>query len=528
MKKLKLTSIILSILISSSILYGCKAKPEVSNAPVNVDDNTPITLTYWVSLSGNSAATLASYSEMEMFKELEKKTNIKLDFKHPPTGQEKEQFNLMLASRDYPDIIEYGWGGYSGGPEKAISDGVIIKLNDLLSKYSPNFSKVLKENAVIDKQAKTDSGTYYMFPAIGGKSNKTTGGPIVRKDWLDDLGLKLPETMDDWTNMLKQFKEKKGATAAFVCDNKTLSSNSFFSGAYNLGVGFYLDNGKVKYGPGENDYKKYLELLRGWYKDGLLDPDFAANNSKAVESKVTTNKAGGFYGNLGGAIGTFMNAMKGKDDKFNLAGAVYPSEKSGGSNNFIQYAWEVRTSGMAAITSKNKYPERTAKMFDYLYSEEGTLLKNFGIENKTYKMENGYPKYTELITNNPDKLSMAQAGGKYFRGTEPSPGWIDDRYAEQYTISLPQQRQAKDLWSKYSDNALKVMLPQVTPTAEESEEFSNIMSSVSSYKDEMFTKFVMGAESLDNFNKYISTIKSMKIDKAIEINQKALDRYNKR
>ena len=57
----------------------------------------------------------------------------------------------MVADGNLPDIIEYGWVGYPGGPEKAISDGVIIALNDVIDQYCPNLKKYLSENPDIDR-----------------------------------------------------------------------------------------------------------------------------------------------------------------------------------------------------------------------------------------------------------------------------------------------------------------------------------------------------------------------------------------
>lgn len=54
------------------------------------------------------------------------------------------------------------------------------------------------------------------------------------------------------------------------------------------------------------------------------------------------------------------------------------------------------------------------------------------------------------------------------------------------------------------------------------------MNDVNTFKDEMFNKFIMGAEPLDNFDKYVKTIEGMGIQDAIKIQQVALERYNKR
>lgn len=106
-------------------------------------------------------------------------------------------------------MMEYGWLVYPGGPEKAIKDNVIIELNDLIDQHAPNIKKYLDENPEIAKQVKTDSGVLYVVPSIGIGTVNTFSGPLVRKDWLDDLGLQTPETIDEWTTMLRSFKEKR-------------------------------------------------------------------------------------------------------------------------------------------------------------------------------------------------------------------------------------------------------------------------------------------------------------------------------
>ena len=54
------------------------------------------------------------------------------------------------------------------------------------------------------------------------------------------------------------------------------------------------------------------------------------------------------------------------------------------------------------------------------------------------------------------------------------------------------------------------------------------MNDVNTYSDEMIIKFIMGVESLDQFDKYVENLKSFGIEKAVSIEQAALDRYSKR
>ncbi len=504
---------------SSAVSSEAPAEGNIYDKPLT---EKPVTFTYWVSLSANAAASISSYAENRMYPVVEEKTGVHLDFIHPTMGQEKEQFNLMIASRDLPDLIEYGWTSYNGGPEKAISDGIIIKLNDLIDQYAPDAKALMQSSPVVAKQSMTDSGSYYAFMAVGESNGKTQSGPFLRSDWMEELGLEDPTTLDEWGAVFEKFKTEKGAEAPFTTGPNTVVSGDIICGSFGIGGEYYQKDGKVMYGPIQPEYKGYLTLLRDWYARGLLDPDFAANDNKAVAANMTSGKSG-FTLNAAGNIGLFLNAVKDSDPNYDLRPIEYPKMQDGGNPLFHSYSWEVRTSGSMAITTECKDPELATKWVNYFYTEEGGLLKNFGIEGESYVIENGSPVMTDLIENNPDGLSRQQALGVWSRGDMPSPGPI---------IKLPdgnaRVREAFELWNRYSDNATDVLLPPVTQTPEEAEELATMTTNINAYKEEMVIKFVMGRESLDNFDSFVDQMKSYHIDRVIELKQAALDRYNTR
>ncbi len=174
------------------------------------------TFTYWTSLNESVGANYANLGDTPFAKAWMEQTGVNIEFQHPPTGQQEEQFSLLLADGNLPDMIEYHWMTYPGGPEKAINDGAIIPLNDVFEQYAPNLMAYLKANPEIDKMIKTDDGHYYEFPFIRGDEKLLqTIGLMVRQDWLQDLGLEVPTTIDEWHTVLTKFKEEKGATAPF-------------------------------------------------------------------------------------------------------------------------------------------------------------------------------------------------------------------------------------------------------------------------------------------------------------------------
>ena len=526
------------VALSASLVAGCgsdstsapSASPTASAGAQATSAPQPIELSYWVALTAETAGVLKDYNESLFYQELEKKSKVHVNWQHPPVGSDKEQFNLMIASGKLPDVIEYNFSTYSGGPEKAIADKVIIPLNDVINKYAPNLKKYLDEHPQVKKDVSTDSGNMYVFPAIGIGNTNVTRGLMLRKDWLDELGLAVPETIDEWTQVLRQFKEKKGAAAPFTMELYSLTSD-LFNGAYDIGVAFYQDNGKVKYGPYEPAYKDYLKQMNAWYKEGLIDQDFATQDGKAIDSKITNSQAGAVSGYISGTMSKYLTAMKTSNPKFDLVAAQHPVLKKGSEPKFFLAAYDYRGTGSAAITTANKHVAETAKWLDYLYSEEGNNLKTFGVEGKTYTMVNGQPIYTDLILKNPDGLTSSQARSKFLRVTSPAPGFVSDPRtvaALPSSSAMPQLSVATEVYNKYYKNVLQTRMPQITELPEEGQEMASIMAEVDTYRKEMFLKFVMGAESIDNFDKYIQQLKKMKIDRAIEIQQGALDRYNKR
>lgn len=485
-----------------------------------------IVLTYWCGLGSTAASVISSYNDMPMYQKAQEITGVKIDFKHPPVGQEGEQFNLMVASRDFPDIMESGWQSYSGGPNKAINDGIIIKLDDYIEAYAPNYKKILDEYPNISKQLKTDDNILYSFPGIALNAISISTGPIARYDLLEELGMEMPETISEWEEMLRGFKNM-GVQAPLTGTMFDFLMHSNYVGAFGIANSYYIDNGKVKFGPLEPNYKSYIMTLRKWYAEGLLDPDVFANNSKNVETNMVTGKSAVVSSGIGGGIGSFTNAVRATNPKYTLKGLRYPVMNKGDEPTIMNRAWEVRNSGMAAITTKSEKPEAAVKFLDFFYGEEGNLLKNFGVEGETYKMIDNYPTYTDFVTQNPNGMSVTQVLSKYTRASAPSPGLIDGRYHEQY-YTLPEQQETMKLWNSVADNAIETTLPPITPTQEEADIISEIKANTETYFQEQMTRIIMGVEAESAFDETISRLKTMEIEKTVEIYQNAYERYQKR
>ncbi|MFC3748217.1 extracellular solute-binding protein [Paenibacillus sp. GCM10012306] len=540
-----LSSVLVLMMLGTS-LAACSSKEETATNSKNTESTndtetsskavtypikTDKKLTYWGEINGNLIGVAATHEDVPFFRDWQKQTGVPLKFTAPPTGQVKEALNVMLASGDLPDMIEYNFlGDFPGGPEKAINDGYILKLNDLIDKHAPNLKKYLQDNPDVDKMVKTDSGSYYAFPFVRGDDFlRVFQGPIIRQDWLDELGLPVPETIDDWTKTLTAFKEKKGAKAPFAVVSKPRffneSGNGAFLGAFGVTRGFYQEDGKIKFGPSESGFKEYLKLFRQWYADGLIDKNIATADSKALDGNMASGATGASVGNAGGGIGKWQPLVEGNDPKAVLVAAPYPVLNKGETPKFGQKHQAYASEGTVAISTSAKDPVLAVEMLDYGYSEEGRLFFNFGTEGVSYNMEDGYPKYTDLLMKNPDKLAPAQAISMYARGSYNGPFIQDKRYAEQF-FALQTQRDAVGIWK--NTDAAKYSLPPITPTPEESSEYATIMNDINTLVDEMTLKIILGQEPIDKYESYVDKMNSLHLDRAIAIQQAALDRYKAR
>lgn len=512
MKKFKKVAALIMTAALAVSFSGCKKETASTGGQ----------LSYWMEINENITANVSTFAETEYAKALEKATGVKVDYKHPAIGQGAEQFNLLLASGDLPDIIEYGWFEFPGGPGKAIKDGYIVALNDYIDEYAPNLKKYLEEHPEVDKMIKTDEGEYYCFPFIRGDEKLLlSAGPIVRVDLLEKLGIENPVTYDDWYNMLKKFKEAGVEIPLSFNATNTNEINSLL-GMFGAASSYYIENGTVKFGPLEKEFKNTLMMLNKWYSEGLYDKNFTTSDAKIRESNVLLGKVGVTYGSGGGQLGKWIQAL-GADSDIKLGTLPYPVEKEGDYSKTKSISSMFPGNG-AAITTACKDIPAAVKYLDFLYGEEGHRLVNFGIEGESYEMVDGVPTYTEKITKNPEGLSMSQAMSMYMRSYSGGPFVQDVGYIEQY-YAFDEQKQALVNWCLGNTYRQEFSIPKILCTTDEASEMATITNNVNTYRDTMVLKFITGTESFDNYDKFLNQIKSLKIDRALEIQQSAYERY---
>lgn len=450
--------------------------------------------------------------------EYEKRTGIAIRHLGGVPMQDNK-FKYLLASGNLPDIFMNNWLQFPGGPEKAIEQGYILPLNDVIDRYAPNFKQVLEENPEIDKMVKTDSGIYYAFPFIRSEEGKVYGGPIIRKDWLDELGLPVPTTIDEWYVTLKAFKEKKGATAPLTLRTLFMGDRTAgFAGAFGVMGNFYVEDGKVKYGYLEPEYREYLATMSKWYREGLIDKDFAVLDLESVDKKMTSGTSGATVGWFS-YIEKYNLAEQYNDPAARYIAAPYPTLREGEIPKFGQLDNSYAGTSSAAIKATTKNLEAAVRWLDYGYSKEGSLLNTFGIEGVTYTMENGQPVYTDLVVANQSGLSSDLVMLQYAHQTNFPMIQRDS----QMEWKFEETNQAVEVWRKTKHE--DYLLPPITPTTEEAGELSALMDGVGEYVKDAELRIIMGVDPIDAYGDMVKQLKLLGIERILEIKQAAYERY---
>lgn len=515
-------------LSSIMLLAGCgdskvsnsnNSNIDLSKYPIQTDEK----LTMWRTLPTSLSTVVDTMAETEYYKEYAKRTGVEVEFIHPAAGQTVQSFNLMVASDTLPDMIAYTWSWYNGGVQAALEDKIITSLNDYINDYAPNLKNYLSNNPDDDRSVKTDEGVYPYFPLIlDGDELTVTAGPAIRKDLLDKYNLEMPETIDDWTNVLRTFKNNGIQIPMSFNYNQMYIFYNMFSATDN----FYRDeNDKIQLGLVDESYKNALIGIKKWYDEGLLDKNIVSVDKKMIDSYILNGKTGATITSGGSGIGSYMDAAP--SDDFSLVGAMYPVKERGTASKYTNLLQRHSGAGVA-VTTSCKNPALAAKYLDYVYSDEGRMFSNFGVEGVSYEMVEGYPTYTDMIMKNAEGNSVSHMLSFYTAANAGTSIIQDVRYIEQF-YSKPEQKMATEQWTKGAKVAREEFaVPYTVLTAEEGAEAATILNDIVTYAKGMSVKFFTGVEPIEKFDEYVAKIKELGLERLLEIHNDAYDRYKNR
>lgn len=483
------------------------------------DDVTTFTL--WTSNSPDLSEIISDLNEYLVFSQLEQATNVRWDATLVSFFSSDEQFQLMVASQDYTDVVCRAIDSYTGGTDQAIEEEFLIDVSDLIDENMPNLLDWFDKYPELRKQMTTVEGNIGGFPKFYQEPSDVNEGALIRLDWLEELGLESPKTYDDLHNVLTQFKEQKNASAPLVIPVNTGVQGNLLYG-YNID-NYYQVDGQVRFGPMQPEFKEYLTMMNQWYNEGLLSDSFLTSQAEVLMdfSTILSGDTGVWCGSGTQSITQLLSMAAESQPDMRITGMTNVTKD--GDTAHVGTESQILDSIMWSITTECSDPAAIARYVDYLYSDAGILLANYGVEGETFHYVDGKPVLTELVTNNPDySYNLALNIFTCDRQT-PVPFIIDEQKAR--NDYSEDQSNAVAVWNEATDGLYNIPRQGVNMTTKEQEEYNSTYSDIDTYMDETISKFVVGDLSLDQFDSFVQKLKDMGIEDCIAIEQTAYNRY---
>ncbi|MBO2944884.1 extracellular solute-binding protein [Paenibacillus sp. F411] len=484
-------------------------------------------------------SAVLDYINNEFTKFLEEKTNVQINWTLVPHTDWNTRLNLLFASgSDLPDII---MGGVNNDlVSKYGPQGVFQPLNELINKHSVEFVQVIDKVEGAKKMITAPDGNIYGLPKIVECYNCT----MARKMWvnqvfLDNLGLAVPTTTDEFYNMLKMFKEqdpnKNGKADEIPLIGSVTGWNQnvdmFIMSAFVLNPGgnrFILKEDTITSAYTTSEWREGLSYMKNLADEKLLDPVSFTQKQEQVKQLVEGGEVPIVGAIPSGGPHVFANV---NGERFKDFVAIPPLK---GPSGVQQSIWDpygyVQASHMMILTNacQDECADIAVKWADQFYNEEVTARSRLGVPEVDWEKApdgsigvNGKPAAYKAI------LQWGSDQKSHWNFTNP--GYWPREWTEGtvYDPSNPWELQyllTKATIDHYEPFKQRVVPPLSLETSE-AEEFAQLGSIINPYVEESIARFILGGLDLEkDWDGYLKELDKMGITRYLEIAQSAYDR----
>jgi putative aldouronate transport system substrate-binding protein len=543
-------------------LGACKGKASAgtSSGVARVKGALPIsdgktTLTVFLGESGDANVVGSyNYADNAFTKRVTDETGIKLDITVGTAANRVEQLNVLLSSGSYPEVIindgiSYNALIYYSG------QGIFLPLDEYDPLSYPNIKAAFDEYPALNQKLRGADGKLYGLPTVNDCLHCIySGGRIwYRMPWIRDNGLKMPETLAEFTDYLRYVKThdvngngkndeipmafEKGQLRNFVAYFAKPFMPFVLSGSY---FGLALDNKKVVEQYKDPRFRESLKYLAGIYKEGLILPDSFSMTTDQLRSLTEADTP-----ILAIEAIPWMNNYHVQPsvrwiETFNLPPLIGPDGKTRNAGN--QDPWSI-LGGIYYITDKCKDPELAIALYDYFIKFDVMLDGYIGPKGEswvdadagTVSILNTPASHRLLATygTQPYNKTWDQAApmirNKKFRLGEQATGvedmlkWlgIDPYFASRGDPSLRDSLTTnlsytnEGMWYLHSTENAKYMMPQdvfIPPIAlsdDDNARISDINAVLATFIDQAMVEYITGIRNINNdsdWNNYLSEI----------------------
>lgn len=316
----KLGVLVLALLLTLNLFVGCASETDKESAetPAEKTSETPVETETESDMVGNMykeglpiveekvtyklAAQLPSIvkkdiNDFVMWEEMEKETNVHFELEAIADSAWNEKLNLMAASNSLADLTIGKVANEFAN--KAHTGGVILGIKELCETYSPVYKEYFSDKITATNFESPD-GEIYFFPY--GESAPWMAlryQSYINQDWLDAVGMEIPTTLDEYTEVLKAFRDqdpngngkKDEIPLTMICKTNGQNDIGFIMNYFGMPMEnahdyYYVQDGEFEFAPIDNAFKDGLAYLNMLYTENLLDKELFTQEKQAVDSKA--------------------------------------------------------------------------------------------------------------------------------------------------------------------------------------------------------------------------------------------------
>ena len=486
-----------------------------------------------LNFASNKGGLEVGYDDPDyIWQDIEDVTNIHIEWNNIPNASWVEKKNLMLATSDLPDAFLGGNGGaltsadlVTYGPQ-----GTLLDLTALVEQYCPNVQAMFTSNVNTKIVSTSPDGAVYSLPFVQELgSNLVYNRLYINQVWLDQLGLAIPETTDQFVEVLRAFKNTDlngNATAdeiplSFRYDNHNMGSFGLFTpfGSLDCAAHISVRDGVVIYEPITQEYKEAVKWVASLYQEGLIDPEVFTHDEAQYKAKSQTDvMTYGVFSAWAGTWGPYTIGTIGDEAKCDYT-TLPPLKGSDGTQ-----MWQSRSpaiwSGLFAVTSANENIPETMRWIDLCYDPEWSFELQYGPVGYSLEKDSS-GVYSFIETENAADMPVR---GLYAPGL-PASYISADFFKNRVTLSTAMQKDYNQ-YTTYAPYIAENYMPSVTYTADETTANATLEADITPYVESAQAKWIAGEGNIDaEWDAYVEAVQKMGLDKLLASYQAAYDRY---